>query len=55
MLSVLLKESLQTVAGLITINLLAMLLVDRIWARHMRGILSALHKLLLSWTCARKL
>lgn len=48
MLSVLLKDSLKIVAGLITINLLALLLADRIWARHVRGILSALRKLLLS-------
>lgn len=48
MLSVLLKESLQIVVGLIAINLLALFAADRIWARHVRNILGALRKLLSS-------
>lgn len=48
MLSVLLKESLQIVVGLIAINLIALFVADRIWARHVRGILSELRKLLSS-------
>lgn len=46
MLSVLLKESLQIVVGLIAINLMALFVADRIWARHVRGILGALRKIL---------
>lgn len=48
MLSVLLKESLQIVVGLVAINLLALFVADRIWARHVRGILGALRELLSS-------
>jgi hypothetical protein len=46
MLSVLLKESLQIVVGLIAINLIALFVADRIWARRVRGILGALRKIL---------
>lgn len=46
MLTVLLKESLQIVVGLIAINLIALFVADRIWARHVRGILVALRKIL---------
>lgn len=48
MLTVLLKESLAIVAGLIAVNLLGLLVADRIWANHVRGILSALRSLLSS-------
>lgn len=48
MLTVLLKESLQIVVGLIAINLIALFVADRIWARHVRGILVALRKILRS-------
>lgn len=46
MFSVLLKESLQIVVGLIAINLIALFVADRIWARHVRGILGALRNIL---------
>lgn len=48
MLSVLLEESLLIVVGLIVINLFALFVADRVWARHVRGILVALRKLLSS-------
>ena len=48
MLSVLLKESVQIVVGLIAVNLIALLVADRIWARHVRGILGALRIILQS-------
>lgn len=48
MLSVLLEESLLIVVGLIAINLFALFVADRVWARHVRGILVALRKLLTS-------
>lgn len=46
MFSILLTESLRIVAGLIAVNLLALFVADRIWARYVRHILEMLRELL---------
>ena len=46
MFSVLLKESLWVLAGLVAANLLALFVADRIWVRYVRRILSSLRDLL---------
>lgn len=48
MLTVLLKESLVILAGLVAVNLLALLVADRIWAHYVGGIVAALRSLLTS-------
>lgn len=46
MFSVLLKESLQIMGGLAAVNLIALLMADRIWSRHVNGIMKSLRDLL---------
>ena len=46
MFSVLLKESLWVLAGLVAVNLLALFVADRIWVRYVRSIVIALSDLL---------
>lgn len=48
MFSVLIKESMWVLAGLVAVNLLALLVADRIWSRYVRSIVLALRGLLLS-------
>ena len=47
MFAALLKESLQILAALVGINLIALLLADRIWVNYVNGILAGLSRLLL--------
>lgn len=46
MFSVLLKESLQVLGGLVAANLVALFVADRIWTHYVRGIVHALRGLL---------
>jgi hypothetical protein len=46
MFSLLLSESLQIVGALILVNMLALLVADRIWARYVSGILDTLRGLI---------
>lgn len=46
MFSVLLKESLLILAGMVAANLLALFVADRIWAHHVSAILTALRDML---------
>lgn len=46
--SLLIKESMWVLAGLVAVNLVALLVADRIWSRYVRNIVLALRGLLLS-------
>ena len=47
MFSILLKESLWVLAGLVAVNLLALFVADRIWVRYVRSIVLSLRGLLI--------